>query len=293
MTHDYIIAGHRIRLTGRGAGLESLPAFDAFRTEAEGEAVMVFRTDAETWQLGEAAGATAPLCEAGNDGLRSRFCAGDSHIALHLSRRNGPEAVWIHRRGTAEFLCDAAAGGPADPALLRFMLWMAYGVAAAPLATVAIHSSAVVAGGRAVLFLGESGTGKSTHTRLWCRHIPGAELLNDDSPLVRVGADGSVAVHGSPWSGKTPCHRSDSYPLAGIVRLSQAPHNRIVRLGTLAALGALQPSCPPELNYDEALADAIYSTLGGILRTTPVWHLECLPDREAALLSFSTVLKGL
>ncbi len=55
----------------------------------------------------------------------------------------------------------------------------------------------------AVMFLGESGTGKSTHSRMWLENIEGSTLLNDDAPAVRISADGTTA-YGTPWSGKTP-----------------------------------------------------------------------------------------
>lgn len=139
-----------------------------------------------------------------------------------------------------------------------------------------------------MLFLGESGTGKSTHTRLWRQHIPGAELLNDDSPVVRM-TDGTPTVYGTPWSGKTPCYRNEHYPIRAIVRLSQAPHNRIRRLPTVMAIGALLPSCPPAFAYDAALQDHVCATLSDILARVPVYHLECLPDEAAARLSFTTV----
>lgn len=61
-----------------------------------------------------------------------------------------------------------------------------FNIAAVARQAIAIHSSVISLNGGAVLFLGESGTGKSTHTRLWREHIPGAELLNDDSPIVRI-----------------------------------------------------------------------------------------------------------
>ena len=136
-----------------------------------------------------------------------------------------------------------------------------------------------------MLFLGESGTGKSTHTRLWRENIEGAHLLNDDSPIIRS----SAVAYGSPWSGKTPCYRNLHYPIAAIVRLSQAPHNRMRRLSALEALGALLPSCPPSFAYDEELQDAICETLSQLISTVPVYHLECLPNVEAAQLSYSTI----
>lgn len=85
---------------------------------------------------------------------------------------------------------------------------MEYGLMTVRKDTVALHGSCIVYKGKAVLFLGESGTGKSTHTRLWRENIAGSKLLNDDSPIVR-------------------------YPLAGCVRLSQAPFNKIRRLSVV------------------------------------------------------------
>jgi hypothetical protein len=143
---------------------------------------------------------------------------------------------------------------------------------------------------KAVIFLGESGTGKSTHTRLWREHIEGAFLLNDDSPIVRI-IDGVPTVFGSPWSGKTPCYKQEHYPLAACVRLSQAPYNKITRLKLVQAYAALHPSCPPDFAYDDHLYDHISATLGDILAEVPVYHLACLPDREAALLSHKTVMQ--
>ena len=154
--------------------------------------------------------------------------------------------------------------------------------------TLAIHSSCIVYKNKAVLFLGESGTGKSTHTRLWREHIDGAVLLNDDSPMIRV-EDGKVWAYGSAWSGKTPCYKNERYELKACVRLSQAPYNRMQKLSVLQAYGAIHPSCAPEFAYDDALYDEVSRTIGQILSVVPFYHLACLPDGEAALLSCRTI----
>lgn len=179
-------------------------------------------------------------------------------------------------------------GGNLSIRLLRFALWIGYGLMTASKGTIAIHSSCIVSDDKAVIFLGESGTGKSTHTRLWRENIPGAFLLNDDSPIVRV-IDGTTWVYGSPWSGKTPCYRQERYPLAACVRLSQAPYNKIHKLHVIKGYAALHPSCPPEFAYDESLYSHISATLGVLLKSVPVYHLECLPDADAAQLSHSTI----
>ena len=164
------------------------------------------------------------------------------------------------------------------------MLMFAYHTAAHD--TLMIHASVTVRDGRGYVFLGRSGTGKSTHSRLWLENIPGTWLLNDDNPVIRI-VDGTVRVFGTPWSGKTPCYINDNVPVGGIVRLEQAPHNEIRRLGTLEAYAALAPSCS-SMSWDRDWADAENRTLEKVISTVKCWHLKCLPDADAALLSSGT-----
>ena len=86
--------------------------------------------------------------------------------------------------------------------------------------------------------------------------------------------EGVPTVFGSPWSGKTPCYRNESYPIAAFVRLAQAPHNRIARLPVVRAIGALLPSCPPAFAYDAQLQDNICDTLSQLIARVPVYQLE-------------------
>lgn len=201
---------------------------------------------------------------------------------------NEADTIFIKAFDSHDVQSNIAFGKHPDPSLLRFGLWMMFGLAINGLYAAAIHSSVIVKDNGAVMFLGESGTGKSTHTRLWRENIEGAHLLNDDSPIVRI-IDGVPMVFGSTWSGKTPCYIDKGYPIKGIVRLSQAPYNKIRRLSILEAIGAIYPSCPPSFAYDEKLQDNVCEMLSQLLTSVPVWHLECLPDADAAKLSCSTV----
>ncbi|MEG0789225.1 MAG: hypothetical protein RRY23_02185 [Alistipes sp.] len=211
----------------------------------------------------------------------------DEGYLFYMTSRVGGKVV-IFKHTFTSSIVESNITSLDSVSLLRFGLWMMFGVAINPHHAIAIHSSVIRVGDGAVLFLGESGTGKSTHTRLWREHIEGATLLNDDSPIIAV-VDGVPTVFGSPWSGKTPCYKNESYPIRAIVRLSQAPHNKIYRLPTIAAIGALLPSCPPAFAYDATLQDNICATLSAVIATVPVYHLECLPDEAAVQLSFSTV----
>ena len=74
-----------------------------------------------------------------------------------------------------------------------------------------------------------------------------------------------------------------------IVRLSQAPHNKIRRLRSVEAIGALLPSLPPAFAFDKELEEHTLALLSAVLRGVKCFHLECLPNAEAALLSSETV----
>ena len=166
-------------------------------------------------------------------------------------------------------------------------LMVLYALATAADDTVLFHAAVVSHKGAGYMFLGPSGTGKSTHARLWLQHIAGTELVNDDNPVVRL-TNGVFSVYGSPWSGKTPCYRNVSYPLGGIVLLSQAPYNKIERLGGLLAYAALVQSISGK-RWDERIADGLHQTENALATMVPVWHLACLPDAAAAKLSASQV----
>jgi hypothetical protein len=183
---------------------------------------------------------------------------------------------------------EVAISGCDDEICLKFALWVAFSLVATGIRRVPLHASAVVRDGGAVLFLGESGTGKSTHSRLWTRHIEGSYTLNDDSPIVRADGDGIFAC-GSPWSGKTHCYVPESAPVKAIVRLRQGRENKIRRLNPLASIGALYPSCPPLFAFDGCLSARMLDTVGRITGALPVYEMECRPDREAAEVAYNAI----
>ena len=154
--------------------------------------------------------------------------------------------------------------------------------------TLEMHASVIKRGGYGYMFLGKSGTGKSTHSSLWLKYIEGSELLNDDNPILRVGEDGVARVYGSPWSGKTPCYKNDSVPVGAIVRLNQYPENRIVRNSTVESYAAVYPSCSGFRALRE-MADGMHSTIEKVVLSVPCYTLDCLPDEAAARLSCETI----
>jgi len=167
-------------------------------------------------------------------------------------------------------------------------LMILFAMASACTGTVLFHAAAVSLDGQGYMFLGKSGTGKSTHARLWLQNLQGVELMNDDNPAVRVNADGTATVYGTPWSGKTPCYKNVSAPLGGIVLLSQAPYNRITRLNGIGAYAAVVASISGK-RWDSRIADGLHETENTLAGNIPVWHLDCLPDADAAHLCKDTI----
>lgn len=281
MSKIYQVAGHSFVVSGERLcrAVESLDGFDTFLTGGD------------TAQFSFAEGTDVPdmkqsLYKFEYEDIIGIFGKTEYGYLLTLKPQNEAGLYLWKNVGEDEVLIN----GNMSAMLLRFALWLGLGMMVVQSDTVAIHSSCIVYMDNAVLFLGESGTGKSTHTRLWQENIEGAFLLNDDSPFIRV-EDGRVWAYGSPWSGKTPCYRQERYELKACVRLSKAPYNQIDRLGVLHAYGAIHPSCPPAFAYDNDLYDYISSFINKLLSSVPFYHLACLPDKEAAQLSFKTIFK--
>ncbi|MBR6492816.1 MAG: hypothetical protein IKT13_02665 [Paludibacteraceae bacterium] len=179
------------------------------------------------------------------------------------------------------------------PACMRFAVdnavMLVYAFATVKAKTLLFHSSVIVKDGVGMMFLGHSGTGKSTHSRQWLTAFEDASLLNDDNPVVRVKEDGEVRVYGSPWSGKTPCYKNEDVPVCALVQLAQAPENKIRPLRMTQAYPYILGSVSG-LKVLPEMMDSLYEAIAELLEKKPVYHLECLPNPDAARLCAQTCL---
>ena len=275
-----MVSGHRL-----GATLDQMPGMAPFVDHDTAQPHLLIQED-EHIQLQQAREVYRLEPDGDKD---NEWCSMLVDKDDNLAYRFSDGSIVLHDRSD-----DGAAhlqwNGDIDQ--LRYMLWLAYAHTALTFHAVPVHSSVVVCQGKAVLCLGESGTGKSTHTRLWINHIDGCHLLNDDSPIVRVEPDG-VWAYGSPWSGKTPCFRQERVPIAAFLRLAQRPENSIRRLGIIESFAALHPSCPPTLAHDERCTDRIVEFIDGIITRVPVYRMGCLPDADAVRMSHDTIFNDL
>lgn len=166
-------------------------------------------------------------------------------------------------------------------------LMMMFAFAAADKGTLLMHASVIRKDGNGYLFLGVSGTGKSTHTSNWLKYIKDCDLMNDDNPVVRF-IDGKTIVFGSPWSGKTPCYRNIEALVGGFVQLKQAPFNKIRKMGVIETFASILPSCSV-MKWDKRVYCGICDTVQHVIETTNTYFLENLPDEAAVRMSFGAL----
>ena len=144
------------------------------------------------------------------------------------------------------------------------------------------HGSAIAVDGEAFLFTAKSGTGKSTHTRLW-RETFGdrAVMVNDDKPLLLL-RDGKVWVCGTPWDGKHRLSTNTIVPLSGICILERGAQNTITPVSPQEALSAVF-----EQSYRPKNLAKLLEVVEILTQSVDFYRLHCNMDPEAAVVAYN------
>ena len=150
-----------------------------------------------------------------------------------------------------------------------------------------LHGSALCMDGEAIIFTASSGTGKSTHSRLW-REMFGdrVRMINDDKPLLKIG-EKNVLVFGSPWDGKHHLSRNTSAPLKAIVKLERAEANHIEPIKKEEAFPVLMKQCYVSRNPATTLRTL--DLIQRLLRMTDFYNLGCNQEPEAAKVAWEGI----
>lgn len=286
--NHYIVAGHSFTIEADEMILNKLSEYEPFRDEAQKEDVfkMTIKTSSPNlntkmivdnqWELDN----TSSISGHTSDG----------HFFFKYQWQHKPIACLItdqqYTRGTAYLT------GYEPTLAINMAMMVLYRHATAHLMTTIIHTSAIAYKQHAYLFIGLSGTGKSTHSQLWLSNINDTSLINDDKPVIRIHENGEIMLYGSPWSGKLKCYRNVSYPVGAIVKLKQAPYNKISKLNKIEAYVALL-HCIYGKRWEKSIADALHNIECILVDTLPIYQLECLPDKEAALLCKETITENI
>ena len=150
-----------------------------------------------------------------------------------------------------------------------------------------IHGSAIAWRGQCCIFCAPSGTGKSTHTRLWREMLgDGAAMVNDDKPYVRIGADG-ITVYGSPYDGKHHLSSNIAVPLKAVCFLSRAAENTVEKTDFRSVFPRLiESTYLPETREETLRALNLLEEAG---KRADVYTRECNMRPEAAETAFRAI----
>ena len=152
--------------------------------------------------------------------------------------------------------------------------------------TMLMHGSAIAVDGNAYMITAASGTGKSTHTRLW-RELYGhrAVMINDDKPLVKVlpglsAENPDITIYGTPWNGKHGIGTNTSAPLKAICILERGDTNEVCRLEAAEAYAAIlsQTFRPKDITADINT----YRMMAYLVENIGVYRIRCNMDINAA-----------
>ena len=151
------------------------------------------------------------------------------------------------------------------------------------------HASAISVNGEGLLFSADSGTGKSTHARLWKKYMTDCEVIpvNDDKPTIRF-VEKTPYVCGTPWSGKHMLNTNIEVPVKALVFLEQAEVNQIEEIPAERALPMVLPQVLGGKSNQIQTA-VLMGLLDCFLRGVPIYKLRCTPSEAAVRLVYDTV----
>ena len=147
------------------------------------------------------------------------------------------------------------------------------------------HGSVIAVDGQGFMFTAKSGTGKSTHTRLWCEYFGDkAVMVNDDKPLISV-KENDIIVYGTPYNGKHRLGNNISVPLKAICILTRRESNSIVPVSkpeayTMLLQQVYRLNDPVQMAKTLKLLDKMAENVG-------LYKLACNMDIEAAKVAYN------
>ncbi len=151
-----------------------------------------------------------------------------------------------------------------------------------------LHSSVVALDGKAYIFSADSGTGKSTHTRLWLEYFgkDKAVIINDDKPAIK-SENGILYAYGTPFSGKNDISQNIGVPIKALCFLEQALFDEIEKLSFHEAMYKFihQLLCSEKKEY----MDKLLSYTDVFFQNIPIYNLKCTKNESAVITSYNAM----
>ncbi len=150
------------------------------------------------------------------------------------------------------------------------------------------HGAAIKYDGNAYLFTAPSGTGKTTHIKLWQRYLGDkVSIINGDKPIINV--DNTITVYGTPWAGKEGYQKNTSASIRAICVLKQGEINSIVRLQPSQAINRLMHQV--YMPQNQIALSKTLELIGKLIENTKVYELTCDISEQAFETSYNEMTR--
>lgn len=149
-----------------------------------------------------------------------------------------------------------------------------------------MHGASISYNEHAYLFTAPSGTGKSTHIRLWKKYLgDDVKIVNGDKPFISLEDD--PMIYGSPWAGKENWQRNCKMPLKGICFVQRGTTNSIRRIEASDCLSLLFKQV--YLPADTLAAGLTLELVDMLIKKVPLYVLTCDMSEDAVRCSFEAL----
>ncbi len=214
------------------------------------------------------------LAYVGDDFFRRYYTDGKITRVEMKGAGGKPSAALFCGEGELHYQIYQSAGrGITGWISLLPMPWLLY-----PAGVLFLHASRVEVRGKAIVFVGASGVGKTTQAFLW-KTYGGGKIMGNDRVLLRRVA-GQWQTYGYFEDGDSPVCDPERLPLAAVVLLEQGPENTVFRMPTAKAAAGLMSQTAVE-PWDKAMMQTVLEELIGLVRQCPVYSLRCRADAGA------------
>lgn len=205
-------------------------------------------------------------------------------LQTYLTNANASITVTVSEQDIAYEATVTPLLDPSPKTLTSFAIQRKLSEALIDYDTILFHASALAVDGQGYLFAALSGTGKSTHARLW-REMYGdrVTMINDDKPFIHVGED-EVRVYGSPWDGKHHLSTNTSVPVKAICILTRDTTNHIERIDVDEAFAILYQQT--YRSKDPLKLAHTIDLLNRMAGKVALYRLGCNMDPDAARVSY-------
>jgi len=203
---------------------------------------------------------------------------GDPDTDVRLTRR---ASCWTLERGDFRAVWDPVSGSGKiqllpNPYSIDALLRILHSLTLATQGGFLLHAASAIRNGKAFLFTGVSGAGKTTIARLAPKD---ATLLTDEISYVRKDKNGYIAC-GTPFSGELGSPGENvSAPLAAVYMLSKGPENRIDSLCAAEATHAVLSNLL-FFAEDQELVNSVFHAVCEFVGRVPVSRLTFFPDSQ-------------